>query len=211
MVKRKLKKYVVSMLYVLAVLMFGTSIYFVQKIVNKSRFSSIEELEYVDSEIVIDNEYIPVINQIPTILRPYLISDVMINKTFYNQDDDATNQEKSIVVYENTYMQNTGTDYTYKETFDIISILDGTVIDVSDNEILGKTIKIRHDNDLVSIYQSLGEIMVKKDDTVLRGQVIGKSGTCNLYSKDSNLHFEISYQGKSIDPETSYNKTQDEL
>ena len=108
-------------------------------------------------------------------------------------------------------MQNTGIDYTYNETFDVVSILDGTVIEVTENEILGKTIKIRHDNDLISIYQSLGEVNVKKDDTVLRGQAIAKSGTCDLYDKDYNLHFELSYQGKNINPETSYNKTSSEL
>ena len=108
-------------------------------------------------------------------------------------------------------MQNSGIDYTSKEAFDVIAILDGTVIEVSDNEILGKTIKIRHNNELISTYQSLSDISVKENDTILRGQVIGKSGTCNLYNKDSNLHFELYYQGKNVNPENYYNKTQDEL
>ena len=211
MLKRNLKKYVVPTIYVLVIFIFGTSMYLVEKIINNNKFSSTEELEYVDNEIVIDNEYIPVVNQVPTIIKPYLINDVTVNKTFYNYEDDSANQEKSIIVYEDTYMQNSGVDYKYSEAFDVVSILDGTVIEVTNNEILGKTIKIRHNNDLVSTYQSLGEVSVNKDDTVLRGQVIGKSGTCNLYNKDSNLHFEISYQGKNINPETSYDKTEDEL
>jgi stage II sporulation protein Q len=168
-------------------------------------------MEYVDKEIVTDNEYIPVVNTQPTIRKPFLIDNITINKTFYNLEDEKNNQENSIIEYQGTYMQNTGVDYKYNEVFDIVSILDGTVIEVTDNDVLGKTIKIRHNNDLISTYQSLSEVSVKVDDTVLNGQVIGKSGTFSLYSKDYNLHFELSYQGKNIDPEKTYNKTEDEL
>ena len=144
-------------------------------------------------------------------MKPFLIDNININKTFYNQDAEKSNQEKAIVVYKDTYMQNTGVDYKYNEVFDVISVLDGTVIEVTDNEILGKTIKIRHNNDLITTYQSLSDTMVKVDNQLLRGHIITKSGTCNLYNEEYNLHFEISYQGKNIDPETSYNKTADEL
>lgn len=209
--KRNLKLLAVPTIYIVAILVFGTSMYLIQSLVNNGRFKGDETMEYVDKEIVTDNEYYPVINVTPTIMKPFLIDNVTINKTFYDQDDEQSNQEKSIIFYENTYMQNTGVDYKYNDTFDIVSILDGTVIEVTENAILGKTIKIRHNNDLVSTYQSLSEINVKADDTVLRGQVIGKSGTCSLYSNDYNLHFELSYQGKNIDPEKNYNKTQDEL
>ena len=209
--KRKLNKLALSTIYVLAICVFGTSMYLIQRIFNNNRFPSIENMEYVDKEIVTDNEYIPVIAVDNTILKPYLNEEVTINKTFYNYNDEAEKQEKSIITYENTYIQNSGVDYTYSQTFDIISILDGTVIEITKNEILGNTIKIRHNNDIISTYQSLSEITVKVDDTVLRGQIIGKSGTCNLYPENNNLHFELSYQGKNIDPEQNYNKGEDEL
>lgn len=209
--KRNLKLYAVPAIYVFAILILGTSMVLIGRIINNHKFKGNEEMEYVDKEIVTDNEYIPVVNTQPTIRKPFLIDNITINKTFYNQEDDKNNQEKSIIEYQGTYMQNTGVDYKYNEVFDIVSILDGTVIEVTDNDVLGKTIKIRHNNDLISTYQSLSEVSVKVDDTVLNGQVIGKSGTCSLYSKDNNLHFELSYQGKNIDPEKTYNKTEDEL
>lgn len=211
MKKVNFKNLAVPAIYATALFVFGTSLYLVQRIVNNSRFEAPDNMQYVDREIVTDNEYVPVVNQVNTILRPYLNESVTISKSFYDYESASSSQENSIIFYENTYMQNSGTDYTFKEQFDIVSVLDGTVIDVSDNEILGKTIKIRHNNDLVSTYQSLSETTVKKDDTVLRGQVIGKSGTCRLYNTDNNLHFELYYQGKNIDPEKYYNKTQDEL
>lgn len=211
MKEKKLKKFVVPTIYVVAILTFATSMYLIENLFNNNKFQDVENMEYVDKEIVTDNEYIPVIEQVPTIMKPYLNESVTINKKFYNYQAESTSQEESLIYYEDTYIQNSGVSYTNKEMFDIISVLDGTVIDVSDNEILGKTIKIRHNDNLISTYQSLSEISVKKDDTILRGQVIGKSGTCKLYKESSNLHFELYYQGKNVNPEEYIGKTQDEL
>ena len=211
MKKRNLRRVALSTIYILAIGIFGASMYLIQRIFNNNKFPSTENMEYVDKEIVTDNEYIPVVVIENSILKPYTNEEVTINKTFYNYTDEIEKQEKSIITYENTYIQNSGVDYTLNTQFDIVSILDGTVIEVTNNEILGKTIKIRHNNDIISTYQSLSDINVKVDDTVIRGQIIGKSGTCNLYPENSNLHFELSHQGKNIDPEQSYNKGEDEL
>lgn len=209
--KRKLKLLAVPSIYILAICIFGISMYLIQTIVNKNKFSTKEEMQYVDKEIVTDNEYVPVVATEPTIMKPFLNEQVKLNKKFYNYNGEEKDQEESIIIYEDMYIQNSGTDYKYTENFEVVSVLDGTVIEITDNEILGKTIKIRHNNDLITTYQSLSEINVKVDDNVLRGQVIGKSGTCNLYPKDSNLHFEMTYLGKNIDPEENYNKQLNEL
>lgn len=212
MMKRKLKNLTVPAIYALALLVFTTSMYLVQKVVNKQTFEdSSDNIEYVDKEIVNDNIYIPVVVQTNIISKPYLNAEVTLSKSFYDSNAEAESQENSIIFYENTYMQNSGVDYKYKENFEVISILDGTVIEVTNNEILGTTIKIRHEKDLISTYQSLSQVNVKVDDTVVRGQVIGTSGTCSLYNTDSNLHFELIYQGKFVNPEEYYDKSTDEL
>ena len=168
-------------------------------------------MEYVDKEIVTDNLYVPVVVQTNIIMKPYLNEEVTINKNFYDQNGESTSQENAIIYYENTYMQNTGVSYKYQDKFEIVSILDGTVIEVTNNEILGTTVKIRHENDIISTYQSLSEANIKVDDVVVRGQIIGLSGTCKLYDNESNLHFELTHQGKNINPELYYNKSTDEL
>ena len=211
MIKRKLKNFVVPAIYTLALLVFATSMYLIQSVVNKQTFETNEEMEYVDKEIVNDNIYVPVVVQTNIITRPYFNGEVTINKKFYDYNKTPEEQENSIIFYENTYMQNSGVSYKFKDSFEVVSILDGTVIEVTNNEILGTTIKIRHNNDLISTYQSLSEINIKVDDTVVRGQIIGMSGTCKLYSTDSNLHFELSHQGKNVNPEEYYNKSTDEL
>ena len=91
--------------------------------------------------------------------------------------------------------------------FDVISVLNGTVVDTSDNEILGKTVEISHDNGLVTIYQSLSEINVKKGDVIYQGQVIGKSGINKLDKELGNhLHFEFYTNGQIVDPNLYLNK-----
>ena len=211
MIKRKLKNLTVPTIYAVALLIFGTSMYLVQKVVNTESFETDNEMEYVDKEIVNDNIYVPVVVQTNIIIKPYSNGEVTVNKTFYDYNKETEQQENAIIFYENTYMQNSGVSYKHTEKFDVVAILDGTVIEITDNEILGKTIKIRHENDLVSTYQSLSELNIDVDDSVVRGQVIGTSGTCSLYNNDSNLHFELAYQGKNVNPEEYYDKSTDEL
>ena len=211
MIKTKIKKLAVPAIYAITLLVFGTSMYLVQKVVNRQTFETNGEMEYVDREIVTDNIYVPVVVQTNIITRPYYNGEVSINKEFYDYNKPQESQENAIIFYENTYMQNSGVSYKNKENFEVVSILDGTIIEVTENEILGKTIKIRHENDLVSTYQCLSQVNINIDDIVTRGQVIGMSGTSSLYNNDSNLHFELTYQGKNINPEDYYDKSTDEL
>ena len=208
--KRKFKKFVVPTIYTLAILVFGTSVYLIQKIVNKQTFQSDENIEYVDKEIVTDNIYVPVIAETNIFTKPYINHTVAINKKFYDYKKEE-NQEDSIILYENTYIQNSGVSYKSKEQFNVMATLDGTVIEIIENEILGKTIKIKHKNDIISTYQCLSSLDISNGERVSRGQKIATSGTCSLYNSDSNLHFELTYQGKNINPELHYDKTIDEI
>lgn len=210
MSKRKLRKLFVPSIYVMAIFVFCMCLYLVQRLFNNDTFVD-ENMQYVDSEIVTENIYIPVVNEVSVIMRPYLNDSVYISKSFYNYLDESSNQENSIVFFEGTYMQNSGVDYKFKEKFDVISILDGTVVEVSENAILGKTIKIKHDNDIISIYQCLDGVNINENDIVLRGQVIGNSGTSTLYNSEFNLHFELYVDGKNVNPEEYYNRSIDEF
>ena len=104
-------------------------------------------------------------------------------------------------------MQNSGVDFVNKNTFDVISILEGSVTDVKEDETLGKIIEIKHDNNYISLYQSLSEVSVKKGDMVKQGQVIGKSGTNELDKELGNhLHFELYLDGQVVNPTLYLNK-----
>ena len=211
---RKLKPFVMPAVYGICVVVFLFSMYFALKFTNSIMFSDDKELEYVDGEIMEDNSNIdvPVVSTPTVINRPYLDSSVSISKTFYNYEGTSEEQEKSIIYYEDTYMQNSGVDYTSENVFDIVSVLDGTVISVEDNNILGTTIEIRHSNNLISVYQGLSDVIVEENMIVIQGQVIAKSGTSNI-NKDlgNHLHFELYHNGKIVNPEEYYNKNVDEL
>lgn len=162
-------------------------------------------VEIVDEDI--ENHTIPVINPTTKIILPYTSTDVKVGKEYYDYKGEEKKQENAITQYENTYLQNTGIDYVSENKFDVISILEGTVIQVKDDDLLGKTIEIEHQDGYISIYQSLGEVTVKKGDIVNQGQIIGSSGTNELEkSLGNHLHFEMYDKGRMVDPNQYLNK-----
>ena len=153
-----------------------------------------------EKEVIVDSY--PVINDNDKIINPYSNDSVKIGKSYYDYKAEEKNQEDSLIVHDDTYYQNTGIDFVSDEAFDVLSISGGTVISVKEDEAVGKTIEIKHDNGLISIYQSLSEIAVKKNDVVSQGQVIGKSGN-NELDKDlgNHVHLELYENGQSVNPE----------
>ena len=207
MIKRKLKSFVVPAIYSVAIVISIFSMYLVKNIFTKNMDSNKNEVKYVDNEITGVDTVIPVISTSTSIIKPYTNNDVKIVNNFYNYQGDAEGQQNSILYYENTYMQNSGVDYAMDSEFDVVSILDGTVIKVEENDILGVIVEIRHTNDLISIYQSLKDVSVKVDDKVVQGQIIAKSGTSNINTSLTNhLHFELYHKGMVVNPEDYYNK-----
>jgi len=166
------------------------------------KFTNTEPEELVEGTMdeIVESE-MPVISNVVTIINPYTDPTVTVKKGYYEPNTDEETQISSITKHDNTYIQNTGIDYVGENTFDVVSILNGTVINVNDNEEIGKTVEIRHDNGMISIYQSLSEIFVKKDDVITQGLVIGKSGE-NKLDKDlgNHLHFEIFDNGQPVNP-----------
>ena len=166
-----------------------------------------ENIRYVSYEILTDN-VMPVSKEEEKteLMRPYTAQDVEIGKTYYDYKEEEKNQEKSIIYYENTYIQNTGVDYTSKNEFDINAIDNGKGMSITTDDIVGTTIKIEHSNDLISIYQSVKDVTVKENEEVTKGQVIAKSGTNSISSELGNhLHFELYKQNILINPEEFFN------
>lgn len=206
MTQRKVKKSVVNALYifsaVLLVSLFTISEY---KLGKKP-----EKQDYVNKTIF-QNE-IPVVAQQEKLIRPYVDNAVQIATNYYDTKDEEETQKNSLIFYENTYLKSTGIDYKIDYDFDVISVLDGVVITVREDQVLGKLIEIKHKNNIISTYQSLSEIYVNVGDEVKQGTLIGKSGTSNL-QKDmgSHLHFELMIDSKNVDPEEYYDKELVEL
>ncbi len=212
--KERIKLIVVPSVYVLSIVFFAICLYFAGNIFKKSIAlkNANKDTEYVDNEIIEKYDYVPVINVKETIIKPFTSSDVSVSRGFYDYTGEEETQENSIIFYENTYMQNSGIDYSSDNAFDVVSILPGEVIDLKADNIVGTTITIRHTNDLISVYQSLGDVNVKVDDKVVQGQIIAKSGKSNLNTKkENNLHFELYYKGEIVNPDNYYDKNLTDL
>ena len=93
-----------------------------------------------------------------------------------------------------------------ENSFDVIAVLEGTVTNIKEDEVTGKMIEVKNDDDYTVIYQSLSEINVKKGDIINQGQVLGKSGENEIDKEMGNhLHFEVYKNGQSINPENYLN------
>ncbi len=196
-----LKPFVIPTLYTAFALVVIVSLFFSIEVTSEK-----ENLTYVNGAIL--DEYVPVVNVEEKIGKPFTDQSVVIANNYYDYQSTEEEQQSSILYHENTYIQNTGINYKSDNPFDVVSILSGEVIEVEEKELLGKSVTIRHDNELISVYQSLGEVSVQKGDKVQTGQVIGKSGSCQLItSSKNNLHFELYVNGTIADPENYYDKT----
>ena len=200
MKKLRLKKGAIIGAYLIAFSLTGMSAFFVSQNMQANNPTE-EDIEYVNSSIIDDKKDQEVIKEEVKMVKPYTNEEVQTLKYFYDYQAEAETQEKSILYHENTYIQNSGMDFGLTDTFDVVSVLDGTVVDVREDELLGTVIEIKHDNDFISSYQSLSEVSVKKNDTIKQGQVIGKSGT-NTIDQDlgNHLHFELYKSGEVVDP-----------
>ncbi len=93
-----------------------------------------------------------------------------------------------------------GIDIDLKTGDNVKTLLGGKVRYARYHRGHGKTIIVRHDNGLETVYAHLSEYLVKENDIVKKGQVIGKGGVSGN-ARGSHLHLEVRYMGKSIHPE----------
>ena len=135
--KKKKKDFslVIPTIYLLILFAITIIVYFTSKAYYADDIK-LDNITYVSNGIF--NRSIPIINIPDTIKSPVSNEDISIVRYFYDSNSDLDRKEKSIVFYENTYMPNTGIDYARKEVFDVLDDYDGTVIDVSEDELLGK-------------------------------------------------------------------------
>ena len=172
----------------------------------------IEEFTQTGSVYNILNKMtLPVVNEQEItevkIIRPFTDDNVKIVKNFYDFKDSSENQMNALIYYQDTYMQSNGIAYASGDKFNVIAVLDGEVIDVTEDELLGNSITIDH-GDMKTIYQSLSEVDVKKGDKVTQGSIIGITGTSNINSDLGNhLYFEMLVDDSNVNPEEYYDKT----
>lgn len=82
----------------------------------------------------------------------------------------------------------------------LFAMFDGIVRMAVYNGGLGHAVVIRHYNGLETTYAHMSRYGVKANDTVKKGQYIGKGGRSGN-ARGSHLHLVVSYQGQYIHPD----------
>ena len=144
-------------------------------------------------------------------IKPYTSDKVNINKYFYDKDATSEQQEKSLIYYENTYLQNSGVVYSSEEEFDVVSVYDGTILDIKQDELLNTIVYISHNSSLTTIYYGLKDVTVKVNDTITQGTVLGKSNNNKFCTSPNSMLFEVNFDGKVLNPENFYKMDISEL
>ncbi len=205
MKKRKLKGFVLPTFSA-----FLVSILFITIISLSNNMTSEKDTQnYTYSNQSIISNTMPVLNEDDVIIRPYQAEKINIYKKFY---DGENNTDNAIIYYNDTYIQNSGILYNCEKEFNVVSILDGEVIEVKKDDLLGYVVEVKHSNNLISSYEGLKSINVKKGDRITQETLIGKSGEIKLDVNLKNaLLFELIKDGKYVNPENYFDKKAKEI
>ena len=208
MTNRKLKKCVKPTIFMVSISIIVIALMLITKDLKTSNG---EDQNHVMNAVI--DTITPVVNTEETkeIIKPYTSDKVSVNKSFYEKDATAEEQQKSLIYYEDTYLQNSGTIYSSSEEFDCVAVLDGKVVDFKEDEILGTVVYISHENNITTIYYGLKDVSLKVNDQVSQGQILGKSNNNKFCTENNSLLFEVNNNGQVINPEKFFTMNLNEL
>lgn len=100
----------------------------------------------------------------------------------------------------NVWKPHNGVDFAAELGDDVTAMSDGEVTKVTEDKLFGRTVEISVNN-VVCSYSGLGDIRVKKGDTVKQGDKIASVGTVPFEASDKNhIHVEVRVNGTLADP-----------
>ncbi len=97
-----------------------------------------------------------------------------------------------------------GIDIAAEAGTEVLAAADGTVYTTYEDDTMGTTVVIRHQDGYVTVYSSLdANLLVAAGDTVTTGQVIGYVGNTAMLETalGDHLHFSVTCNDVSMDPE----------
>ncbi len=94
-----------------------------------------------------------------------------------------------------------GTDIVAKTNEPVKCIADGTVLFSSWTQDSGYVIAVQHSNNLISMYKHNAVLLKKVGTFVTAGDIISIVGNSGEMTDGPHLHFELWYNGNSLNPE----------
>jgi len=202
MKKRKLKGFVLPTLYLLitisiftGMVLLGSNITLEEKDYDYGVPTLTDKVETVIVEDVVATSKIS---------APVEEETANISVHFYSQDADETMQQSSLIYYENTYLPNTGVLYTSDEEFNVLTVFNGKVIEILDDEFFGKCVVVEHTTNLRTYYYGLDNIEVDLGDELESKAVIGVSKNNEIMNNKKSFLFEVYHNNELINPETFF-------
>lgn len=114
-----------------------------------------------------------------------------------------------MLVYSSTlkhWATHTALDIAAEKGTKVLAALDGTVRKVEENDLMGLTITLEHEDGYQTVYASLDSLAegIAEGKTVLRGEAIGTVGNSAAAEVDDgpHLHFEVYSNGEIVNPQT---------
>lgn len=97
-----------------------------------------------------------------------------------------------------------GIDLRVKVGDSVFNCFDGMVRIAQRSKSYGYTVVVRHNNGLETLYAHLSKLLVKPNQEVKAGEIVGLAGNTGR-STGPHLHFEIRYLGGPINPNNVIN------
>lgn len=101
------------------------------------------------------------------------------------------------------YVTHNGIDIESEMDAPVCAVLNGKVLDIKEDDAMGITICLEHENNLMTVYSNLStKEMVKVGDEINKGDIIsGVGDTALMETLDKpHLHFEVINKGQYEDP-----------
>lgn len=181
------------------------------QIVDNLDFEAIEQIESKEDSIV--KETIPVEKPVDikakhwdhTVYNPFKEEAVIFPIQLQFKDSTYASPIKKHKVVTSRYgwrrgRAHKGIDIDLITGDSLFAMFDGIVRMSRYSRGHGKTVVLRHFNGLETVYAHLSKYGVKENDTIKKGQYIGKGGVSGN-ARGSHLHLVINYKGISINPE----------
>ena len=86
----------------------------------------------------------------------------------------------------------------------ISNVDDFEVYAVEDNDVYGRVISVRHNDNLISVYSNVDNSSFDIGYKVSQGEILGSSKVSEISDDKYMLHFEVMHKGNYIDPENLY-------
>lgn len=133
-----------------------------------------------------------------------LMDSMEIVQHYYDTEADEATREKSLLVFDQTYVTSTGVSLSMGgEPFEVVAALSGKVEEVNLDPFEGDEIVLSHANGMQTKYHSVTSILVKVGDVVEQGDSLA-TATENQWNPSAGVHlqFEVFENGVLINPES---------